>query len=91
MTRANYPARREAERTYQHRVDVPVPGEGFGVRLTEMHNWCHENLAAGTWEEHAHSDERRDERGIKINFARFYFRDGADAEAFRREWLPDGP
>src|SRR5262249_42057644 len=31
MTRAKYPARREAERNYQHKVDVPVPRGGFGV------------------------------------------------------------
>ena len=84
-----YPARREAERNYQHKVDVPVPPSGFGMRLTEMHSWCHDHVAAGTWEEHAHSDERRDERGIKINFARFYFSDQVDAERFRRAWLPD--
>jgi len=89
MTRDRYPLRREAERNYQHKVDIPVPREGFGMRLTEMHNWCHDNVVAGTWEEHAHSDDRRDERGIKIDFARFYFRNEADAERFRREWQPD--
>ena len=36
MIRARYPARREAERNYVHKVDVPVPREGFGMRLAEM-------------------------------------------------------
>jgi len=54
-----------------------------------MDHWCHDNVAAGSWEQHAHSDERRDELGIRIDFARFYFMDEADAENFRREWAPD--
>ena len=44
-----------------------------------MHDWCHE---------HAHSDDRRDADGIRIDFCRFYFTDEADAERFWREWLP---
>jgi len=54
-----------------------------------MHNRCHDHVDAGTWEEHAHRDERCDERGTRIDFARFYFRDEADADAFRREWVPE--
>ena len=38
--RPGYPARREAERNFPHRT-------GLGIRLTEMHNWCHDNVAAG--------------------------------------------
>jgi hypothetical protein len=90
MTRnRRYPARREAERRYPHHVDVRVPPDGLGKRLTDMHDWCHDQVAAGQWEQHGHSDDRRDERGIWIDFCRFYFMDEADAEAFRREWLPD--
>ena len=89
MTRARYPARREAERNYQHKVDVPGPPGGFGMRVTEIHSWCHDHVAAGTWEEHAHSDDRLDADGIRIDFARFYFRDEADAERFRQEWLTE--
>src|SRR5262249_38286968 len=69
-----------------HKVDIPVPPSGFGMRLAEMHNWCHDYVEAGMWEERAHSDERRDEHGIQINFARFYFRNEIDAERFRLEY-----
>jgi hypothetical protein len=90
MTRNHrYPARREAERRYPHHVDIPVPSGGLGKRLADMHDWCHDHVAAGEWEAHGHSDDRRDERGIHIDFARFYFMHKADAEKFRREWLPD--
>ena len=50
-----------------------------------MHDWCRDNGAAGEWEQHGRVDDRRDERGIRIDFARFYFMDSADAERFRRE------
>jgi len=89
MTRATYPARREAERRYPHRIDIPVPRAGLGIRLTEMHNWCFDDVQAGAWEEHAHSDDRRDSNGIRIDFCRFYFMDEADAERFRRQWQSD--
>ena len=85
MARDRYPARREAQRNYPHRVDIPVPRTGLGLRLTEMHNWCHDNIDAGRWEEHAHSDDRRDNDGIRLDFCRFYILDEADADKFRRE------
>jgi len=37
MTRTKYPARREAERRYPHRVDIPVPRNGLGKQLSDMH------------------------------------------------------
>jgi hypothetical protein len=89
MTRPRYPSRRAGEDRYPHRVDVPVPPTGLDGRLSGMHNWCYEHVLPGGWEEHGHSDERRDERGIRIDFCRFYFLDEAGAEAFRREWAPD--
>ena len=89
MTRANYPGRRAAARNFPHHVDIPVPRTGLGMRLTEMQNWCFDHVEAGKWEEHAHSDERRDSDGIRIDFCRFYFMDETDAERFRRKWLPD--
>ena len=65
MTRnRRYPARREAERRYPHHVDIPVPSGGLGKRLADMHDWCHDHVAAGGWEQHGHSDDRRDNRGI---------------------------
>ena len=56
-----------------------MPRTGLGKRPSDMHDWCHE---------HAHSDDRRDADGIRIDFCRFYFMDEADAERFWREWLP---
>jgi hypothetical protein len=44
MARARYPARREAERNDQHKVDVPVPRTGLGNRLSDMHEWCHDHV-----------------------------------------------
>ena len=61
---------RDAERRFPIKVDIPVPPLGMGGRLNQMHDWCHNHVTAGTWEEHAHSDERRDSRGIRIDFAR---------------------
>jgi len=84
MARVRYPARRE--RRYPHRIDIPVPRTGLGKRLSDMHDWCFDNIAAGEWEEHAHSDDRRDGDGVRIDFARFYFMNQSDAEAFRSAW-----
>lgn len=68
-----------------------MPSMGLGGRLNEMHAWCRKNIAAGQWEQHGHRDnEQRDDRGIPIDFARFYFVSEADAEAFRRRWRPSG-
>jgi hypothetical protein len=58
---------------------------GLGGRQSDMHNWCYDHVLPGGWEEHGHSDDRRDDRGIRIDFCRFYFMDEADAEAFRRD------
>jgi len=49
-------------------VDIPMPRTGLSKRLSDMHDWCHE---------HAHSDDRRDADGIRIDFCRFYFTDEA--------------
>jgi len=82
--RTHYPGRRAAERRFPHRVDVPVPGGGLGRRLTEMLEWCRENVAAGAWDHHGRSERRKGE--APADFARFYFLTEADAEAFRREF-----
>ncbi len=84
MARIHYPARLAAERRFPHRVDVPVPGSGLGRRLTDMLNWCRENAPPGAWAQHHHSERRKGE--APTDFARFYFANEADAEAFRREW-----
>jgi len=51
----------------------------------EMHDWCCEHVAAGAWAQHGHSERRKGEAAI--DYARFYFMDEADAEAFRRRWM----
>jgi len=68
-----------------HHFDVPVSGGGLGRRLTEMLDWCRENVLAGTWAQHHHSERRKGE--APADFARFYFMDEADAEVFRRRWV----
>ena len=75
----------EAERRFPYRVDIPVPGSGGWRQLTHMHEWCRENVAASAWDQHGHSERRKGE--APIDYARFYFMDEADAEAFRRRWL----
>ena len=77
--------RKAAEAKFPIKIDIPVPENGFGRRLTEMHQWCRENVAAGAWAEHGHQVRRKGER--PIDFARWYFANEADAEAFRRQWV----
>jgi hypothetical protein len=87
MARYHYQTRRDAERQFPHRVDIPVPPLGLGECLNEMHAWCAENVAAGAWTHAGVTDRNRtDERGIPMSFARFYFANEADAEAFRQRW-----
>jgi len=81
--------KREAERRFPHRVDVPVPGSGLGRRLTDMLDWCRESFAAGAWDQHHHSERRKGE--APIDYARLYFASEAAAEAFRRRWLRQRP
>jgi len=59
-----------------------VPGSGLGQRLTDMLSWCRENVTAGAWDQHGHSERRKGE--APIDYARFYFANEADAAAFRR-------
>jgi hypothetical protein len=40
MARYHYETRREAERQYPHRVDIPVPPMGAGQALNDMIAWC---------------------------------------------------
>ena len=80
-----YSKRREAELRYPHRVDVPVSVGGLGRRLDDMHAWCREHVGAGGWEQHA--DRKRRPGATPIDYARFYFADAEQAEAFRRRWL----
>ena len=44
-------------------------------------------MAAGTWAHHGHQERRKGER--PLDFARWYFANEADAEAFRKRWVID--
>ena len=77
--------KKDAEATYPHRIDVPVPGGGLGKRLPAMLDWCRENVAAGLWAEHGHSERR--EGVAPLYYSRWYFMTEADAAAFRWRWL----
>jgi hypothetical protein len=55
MARTINPHKRAAEERFLHKVDIAVPVDGLGRRLKLMHEWCHDNIGAGDWEEHGHS------------------------------------
>jgi hypothetical protein len=88
MTRYHYQTRRDAERRYPHRVDIPVPPNGLGGRLNEMLAWCRERLTE--WEHHGVT-AGRDERGVASDAVRFYFMDEIAARQFRERWAPIAP
>jgi hypothetical protein len=80
-------ARRDAELRFPFKVDVRVPTYGETWPFVEMVTWCRDNVPSGAWEEHSFMDKnRRDERGIPLDFARFYFMREADAAAFKQQW-----
>jgi hypothetical protein len=81
---------REAERQFPYCVDIPVSANGFGRQLTELHDWCRAQVAAGQWAQHGFQDKtRRDDRGVALEFTRWYFMAAADADAFKRRWHED--
>jgi hypothetical protein len=86
MARATDPNtfKREAERRFPHRVDIPVPGSGLGRRLTDMLDWCRDHVAADGWAQQGHSERRKGE--VPQDYARFYFASEADTAAFRKLW-----
>ena len=80
-------ARKDAEDRFPFKVDVRVPTYGETWPFVEMLQWCRDNVPNGAWEEHAFMDKnRRDERGIPIDFSRFYFMREIDAAAFKQRW-----
>ena len=87
MNRSTNMRKREAEARFPNKVDILIPTLGLGNRLTDMVIWCRGNVTAGEWAQHHHSEHRKDE--APAAFARFYFANEADAEAFRKRWLPD--
>lgn len=77
-----------AEARLPNKVDAPVPAYGQPWPFAKMPAWCHANVAAGAWAQHGFVDKKcRDERGIPIDFTRWYFISEADAGVFNRRWL----
>jgi hypothetical protein len=82
--------RDDAEAKFPIKIDIPVPAYGEPWPYVEMLAWCREHVAAGAWAQHGYMDKkRRDDRGIPIDFTRWYFMDAADADAFKKRWRAD--
>jgi hypothetical protein len=83
--------RRTAESRFPYKLDIHVPESGVRRRLKEMLDWCRKNTT-GQWTHHILVDrQRRDVLGVPLDFARFYFIEESDAEAFRRAWPTESP
>jgi hypothetical protein len=67
---------KDSEARYPYRVDVPIPGSDSGRMFTDILDWCRENVVPD-WDLHRDAD-----------LVRFYFLHEADAEAFRKRWVP---
>jgi hypothetical protein len=78
-------AKAAAEAQFRYRIDVPLPGIGWG-RLRKMLEWCRDNIS-GPSTMHHHSERRPGESPIE--YARFYFATAREAEAFRQHWMSD--
>ena len=76
-------SKRQADRLFGNRVDIPVPEMGLGRRLNWMREWCRERMAPESWSMHSHQALTSAGRAHVV---RFYFAFTADAEAFSREW-----
>ena len=83
MARQRQPFKRDAEKRFPHKVDIPVPGDGLGALLNDMLSWCREH--AGEWAQHGHS-EAGEPGEPRTDYARFYFGREEDAAAFREVW-----
>jgi hypothetical protein len=80
-----------AESCFPYKLDIHVPDTGARRRLREMLDWCRKNTT-GQWTHHIVVDrERQDTLGVPLDFARFYFMEESDAEAFRRAWPTESP
>jgi hypothetical protein len=79
-----YQTRRDAERNYPFRVNIPVPTNGFGQTLNTMVEWCRGRFPE--WAHHGVTVPARDDRGIAIDRVRFYFIDEIAAHQFRERW-----
>ncbi len=83
---ARPPFKREAEKRFPYKVDIPAPEGGLGSRLDAMQQWCRHNV--GQWAYQSHTE--RGQVGERFRyFARFYFTAEEDADAFKWEWGRD--
>jgi hypothetical protein len=48
MARYHYQTRRDAERRFPHRADIPVPEGGLGKQLNDTIEWCDEQFTEWT-------------------------------------------
>jgi hypothetical protein len=70
-----------AERRFPVRIRMAVPPEGFGVRLTAMHEWLDQNAGADGW-----AMTPSGTRGIVNDAVAVYFGDATIASAFVARW-----
>jgi hypothetical protein len=84
MARYHYQTRRDAERRFPNRADIPVPEGGLGKQLNDMIEWCDEQFTE--WTHAGVTLPDRDDRGIPIDVVRFYFMDEIAAQKFRERW-----
>jgi hypothetical protein len=84
--KARHPFKDEAERRFPHKVDIPVPGNGLSRDLTAMLDWCRERVPEAGWAYHGHTARPR-KGEVRLHYARWYFADATDAEAFRQQWI----
>jgi hypothetical protein len=65
-------------------VDIPIPSSGGPSHIEEMFAWCEKIFKIGAWSIAGHSDLGKSYPPRQS--IRFYFRNEADAEAFRQRW-----
>jgi hypothetical protein len=88
IKRPDNPSKADAEARFPYKVDVPEPPGGFATLHDRMLEWCRQGIPADNWQYFPHQDPAiRSSQGVPLRFARFYFANAADAEAFRRTWL----
>lgn len=89
MARVHYPTKLEAERRFNHRVDILVPPGGLGGKLNEMLEWSRVTFPADQWAQHGHSVWVVGK--VPEDYARFYFLTADDADLFRWRWVLTEP
>jgi hypothetical protein len=88
IKRPDRPDKAAAEARFPYKVDVPEPLGDFAILHERMLEWCRRSVPADNWRYHPHQDPAiRSDQGVPLRFARFYFVNERDAEAFRKAWL----